>query len=158
MKITRNQLRGLIKEELSRVMEISSKSMTTTGLSTNSLSGGSSQESGTKSKNAKSSGDDDATRLIRLRDMISPALTKIYGNTIISDDLSDQSTRSGEMVIIKFTLPDGDIDDVRLKLADVKRALTTLGLETLKLQTIGTTSGYGDGISISIEVTVPRKL
>ena len=160
MKITRNQLRGLIREELSRVLEISSKSMATSGLSTSSLSGGSSSGSGTKGKKSKSkrSRDDDTPKLVKLRDKISPPLTKIYGSTLTSEDLPDESVQSGELVTIKFTLPSGNITDVESKLSDAKSALMTLGLAGLRLQASGDVSGSGNGITISVEVTVPRKL
>ena len=156
MKITRNQLRGLIREELSRVLEISSKSMATTGLSTSSLSGGSSSGSDTKGKKSKSSRDD-TPKLVKLRDKISPALTKLYGDTLTSEDLSDQSVDSGELVTIKFILPDGHLTTVERKLPDAKRALQALGLAIFRLQASGTASGHGDGIAISVEVTVPNR-
>jgi hypothetical protein len=158
MKITRNQLRGLIREEISRVLEISSKSVADTGMgASSSSSGGSSSVSGTKDKKTKRSRDKDAPDLVKLRDKISTALAGVYGSTLTPEDLPDESVKSGELTTIKFTLPSGNLTQVRSKLDDAKNTLIGQGLSAgMKLEATPSTSGSGEAITISVEVTVPR--
>jgi len=159
MKITRNQLRGLIREELSRVLEISSKSVADTGMGASSSSGMSSSETGTKGKKTKRSPDKDAPSLAKLSDKISIALITVYGSTLTPEDLPDKSVKSGELVTVKFTLPSGNLTQVRSKLDNVKNVLIGQGLSAaMKLEATPSTDGVGEAITISVEVTLPRTL